>query len=113
MPLWLSPEHVRIIPLADRHTDYAKKIRRELKKNKFYATIDDRDASLNKKIREAQLEKVNYVVVVGDKEVEEGTVNIRARDNKFQLTTTIEKFIEGLRKEREEKLLEAKKEYFE
>ncbi|MCD6590020.1 threonine--tRNA ligase [Candidatus Woesearchaeota archaeon] len=113
MPLWLSPEHVRIIPVADRHLSYAEKIRQELKKNKFYATIDDRDASLNKKIREAQLEKVNYIVVVGDKEVEEGTVNIRARDNKFQLTTTIEKFIEGLRKEREEKILEAKKEYFE
>ena len=113
MPLWLSPEHVRIIPVDDRHLSYAEKIRQELKKNKFYATIDDRDASLNKKIREAQLEKVNYVIVVGDKEVEEGTVNIRARDNKFQLTTTIEKFIEGLRKEREEKILEAKKEYFE
>ncbi len=113
MPLWVSFEHVRIIPVGEKHIAYCEEIAKKLRKERFYVSIDKREATLSKKIREAQLEKVNYVVVVGDKEVNGNVVNVRARDNKFQVVVSIEKFIEGLKKERDLKLIESKKELFE
>jgi len=88
-PLWLSPEQVRILPIADRHNDYCGQLLIELKKAGIRATIDSAPETLNKKVRNAQLEKVNYILVVGDKEVESKTVNIRTRDNEVRGSKSI------------------------
>lgn len=78
-PLWLSPVQVRILPIADRHHDRAYEIKAELEKYGMRVEVDDRSEKIGYKIREAQLQKVNYMFVVGDKEVEEKTVSVRKR----------------------------------
>ncbi|HIH24905.1 TPA: threonine--tRNA ligase [Candidatus Woesearchaeota archaeon] len=80
-PLWLSPEQVRVLPIADRHNAYAALVVKTLRDAGLRADIDDRALTTNKKVREAELSRVNYILVVGDKEVEAQTVNVRTRDN--------------------------------
>ena len=81
-PVWLSPVQVKVIPVADRHLDYAHKLEKELKANNVRVEVDDRSERINLKIRQAQLEKVPYMLVVGDKEVADSTVAIRLRSGK-------------------------------
>ena len=81
-PVWLAPVQVKVIPVADRHLEYAHKIEAELKKEGIRAEVDDRSERINLKIRQAQLEKIPYMLVVGDKEVETGTISIRLRSGK-------------------------------
>lgn len=78
-PLWLSPEQVRILPIADRHHDRAYEIKKELEAKGMRVTVDDRSEKTGYKIREARLQKLPYWVVVGDKEVENGTVSVSKR----------------------------------
>jgi threonyl-tRNA synthetase len=78
-PVWLAPVQVRVIPVADRHVDYACRLEAELKADGIRAEVDARTERMNPKIRQAQLEKIPYMLVVGDKEVETGTVSIRQR----------------------------------
>jgi len=78
-PVWLAPVQVAIIPIADRHLDYAQKLAGELKQESIRVEVDSRSETVNQKIRQAQLEKTPYMVVVGDKEVEAGTVSVRLR----------------------------------
>jgi len=83
-PLWLSPEQVRILTIADRHVDYAKSLAEKMKGQGIRAEIDERNQTMNYKIREAQLKQVNYILVVGDKELAEQTVNVRTRENQVK-----------------------------
>lgn len=78
-PLWLSPVQAVILPIADRHADRAHEIETELKKYGIRVKVDDRSEKIGYKIREAQLQKTPYMLVVGDKEVENGTVSVRHR----------------------------------
>ena len=78
-PLWLSPVQVKILPIADRHHERAYEIKSELEKYGMRVEVDDRSEKIGYKIREAQLQKINYMFVVGDKEVEEKTVSVRKR----------------------------------
>ena len=78
-PVWLSPVQVMIIPIADRHVDYARKVEAELKADGLRVQIDARSERMNSKIREAQMQKIPYMLVVGDKEVAEEGVSIRLR----------------------------------
>lgn len=78
-PVWLSPVQVMIVPISDQHLDYARKIESDLRENDIRVQVDDRNERMNQKIREAQLEKIPYMLVVGDKEVENGTVSVRLR----------------------------------
>lgn len=78
-PLWLSPVQVKILPIADRHHERAYEIKSELEKCGMRVEVDDRSEKIGYKIREAQLQKINYMFVVGDKEVEEKTVSVRKR----------------------------------
>jgi threonyl-tRNA synthetase len=94
LPLWLSPEQVRILPLSDKFNEYAKKVARELFDANIRVTIDAKNLTLNKKVREAQLEKVNYILVVGEKEQDNNTVNIRTRDNKVLGERLVKEFID-------------------
>ncbi|NLG78420.1 MAG: threonine--tRNA ligase [Firmicutes bacterium] len=78
-PVWLAPVQVRVIPIADRHIDYARKVASELMEAKVRVEVDDRSEKVGYKIREAQLEKVPYMLVAGDREAEQGTVSVRSR----------------------------------
>jgi threonyl-tRNA synthetase len=79
-PAWLAPEQVRVMPITDKFNDYAKKIVDQLEAVKIRAHLDDRNEKIGYKIREAQVKKVPYMLVVGEKEVESGTVSVRSRD---------------------------------
>ncbi len=79
LPLWLSPEQVKIIPIADRHLDWAYEVQRQLTNAGIRCSIDDRAEKMGKKIREATLDKIPYMLTVGDNEVEAKTVSVRTR----------------------------------
>ena len=78
-PLWLAPVQVKILPIADRHFDYAYNLKKELEAKGMRVEIDDRSEKIGYKIREAQLEKVPYMFVVGDKDIENNAVSVRHR----------------------------------
>ena len=79
LPLWIAPEQARILPISDAHVDRAYEIKQAMEKRGLRVEIDDRSEKIGKKIREANLDKIIYMLVVGDKEVEEGTVAVRSR----------------------------------
>jgi threonyl-tRNA synthetase len=79
-PTWLSPVQVRILPIADRHIEYAMKIKQELFDDEIRVDVDDRNEKVGFKIREAQAEKIPYMLIVGDKEMESGNVSYRTRE---------------------------------
>jgi len=78
-PLWLAPVQVRIIPIADRHQEYARKLLSELLANDVRAEIDDRRETMGNKIRQAQTEKIPYMLIIGDREMESNSVAVRER----------------------------------
>lgn len=80
-PLWFSPEQFRILTVADRHHDYAYSLEQDLRKSGMRVHVDDSSESIPKKVRNAQLAQVNYILVVGDKELENNSINIRTRAN--------------------------------
>jgi threonyl-tRNA synthetase len=98
-PTWLAPVQVKIIPVADRHNDHAKNVMVELKNHGIRAEIDDRSERMNLKIRQAQLEKVPYMVVIGDKEIEGNTLAVRRRSGEQLPAQSLASFIETLTKE--------------
>ena len=78
-PMWLAPEQIRILPIADRHQPYAKQAEEKLAAMGFRVTTDMRSEKIGYKIREAQMEKIPYMLLVGDKEIEEGNFSVRRR----------------------------------
>ena len=78
-PTWLCPEQVRVLPISEKYIDYANKVADELKKNDVDVTVDNRSEKIGYKIREARLDKLPYMLVVGAKEEEEGKVSVRSR----------------------------------
>jgi threonyl-tRNA synthetase len=91
-PVWLAPVQVRIIPVADRHLEYAHKLEAELKDEGIRAEVDTRAERINPKIRQAQLEKIPYMLVVGDREVETDTISIRLRSGKQMTAQSLDSF---------------------
>jgi len=85
---------VRIIPIADRHNDYAYKLRDELKKAGLRVEVDDSAERMQAKIRQAQLEKIPYMLVVGDREMANGTVSLRLRTEEDLGERSVAEFIE-------------------
>jgi threonyl-tRNA synthetase len=102
-PLWLSPIQVEIIPVSEKFNDYGNKILEELKQNNIRAEIDDSDESLGKRIRNAEKQKIPYILVVGEKEEKSESVAVRSRDSKEQTVLKSPEFIEKVRKEIVEK----------
>jgi len=78
-PVWLAPVQAAVIPIADRHLDYAASVETQLRAANLRVELDSRNERVNYKIREAQLNKIPYMLVVGDKEAAEGTVSVRLR----------------------------------
>ncbi|MFH0752557.1 MAG: threonine--tRNA ligase [archaeon] len=102
-PLWLSPVQVKILTMNDTNLDFAKKIKEDMQIKGLRVVVDDRNESIPRKVREAQLEKVNYMVTIGDKEVENGVLAIRDRDGKVTFGIKPKDFITRLVSEVEDK----------
>ncbi len=81
-PLWLAPDQVTVVPISEKHNEYAQMILQSLKNSDIRAEIDDRNKSMQAKIRDAEKLKIPYLVIIGDKEVETETVSVRSRSNK-------------------------------
>ncbi|MEG0752500.1 MAG: threonine--tRNA ligase [Angelakisella sp.] len=92
-PLWLAPVQVKLLPIADRHLDYLYDIKKTLEAKGIRCEIDDRSEKIGYKIREAQLEKVPYMLVAGDKDLEDGTVSVRSRKDGDLGASTVEAFL--------------------
>lgn len=95
-PLWLAPEQVRVLPVSEKVREYAESVMGKLQEAGLRAEIDGSDERLGYKIRNATMMKVPYLVVVGGKEAEEGTINVRSRDGEDLGETSVEAFVKGL-----------------
>ena len=92
-PLWMAPLQVTVLPIADRHADYARQVLARLQAVGLRASVDDRQEKVNYKIREAQLQKIPYMLVVGDKEAAEGQVAVRSRAKGDLGPTPVDTFV--------------------
>ena len=101
-PTWLAPVQVKLLPISDRQHDYAAEVAKKLTAAGIRVETDTRNEKIGYKIREAQLEKVPYMLVIGDKECESGTVAVRSRKNGDMGTESLDKFIADVRKEIDE-----------
>lgn len=102
-PLWLSPTQVKILSISDEQLEYATTIEKELLKNKIRVKVDSRAEKIGYKIREAELERVPYMLILGKKEKEEKVLSIRRRGNKENDVMDLDGFVTKLLKEIEEK----------
>ena len=99
-PTWLAPVQVQVIPVSpDVHFDYAKQVQEKLKSEGFRVELDGREEKIGYKIREAQMQKIPYMLVVGDKEIEENAVNVRKYGEQKSETVGFETFLEALKQE--------------
>jgi len=97
-PVWLAPLQVMVIPVADRHLEYARKLEAELRSEGVRVKVDARSERMNLKIREAQLEKIPYMLVVGDKEVAASTVSVRLRSGEQLSSQSVNDFKENIKR---------------
>ncbi len=92
-PTWLAPVQVKVLSLSDRHNDYVSEIQNKFRENRIRVEIDTRNEKIGYKIREAQLEKVPYMLVVGDKELETGSVSVRSRKDGDKGSMSVDEFM--------------------
>ena len=102
-PVWLSPIQVVIVPISDKFLPYAKKIEEKLKAKDIRVELDSKNESVSKKIREAEMQKVNYTLVVGEKEEKLKSVAVRKRSKGDIGSQKIDKFVENVKKEIEKR----------
>ncbi len=93
LPLWLSPKQIKIIPISEKFNAYAEKVNNQLIQNGVRSEIDGKNESLSYRVREAVKQKLPYVVIIGEKEMNNGTVSVRTRGSKDNLEYSIEEFI--------------------
>ncbi len=98
-PTWLCPEQVRVLPISEKYADYAEKVRKELACNGVDVTVDNRSEKIGYKIRDARLNKVPYMLVVGQQEQEQGLVSVRSRFEGNEGQKSIEEFVDAICKE--------------
>lgn len=104
-PTWLAPVQVKLLPIADRHLDYLYDVKKSLEAKGVRCEIDDRSEKMGFKIRAAQLEKVPYMIIAGDKDIENGTISVRSRKDGEQGAMTLDTFVENIMEEIETKAL--------
>ncbi|MDD6478395.1 MAG: threonine--tRNA ligase [Oscillospiraceae bacterium] len=106
LPMWLAPEQVRLLTIADRHLDYAYEIKRRLEEKGIRVTVDARNEKIGYKIREARLEKLPYMCIIGDNELESGSLSVRERGENGDLgSMSAEEFISRAVEETEKKII--------
>ena len=103
LPLWLSPQQVKILPISDKFMDFAQAVKKELKSAGVRVSIDDRNEKIGKKIRDTELQRVPYMLVVGEKEVTEGRVSIRRQGKGDAGNQTVAEFISVITREIKER----------
>ncbi len=104
-PIWLAPVQVKVVPVSEKFGDYAKEVADKFIAEGFRVEVDNRDEKLGKKIRDGQMEKVPYVLVVGEKEMNDKTVSVRVRDGEDQGAKSVEDVIAEFKKEVKEKTI--------
>jgi threonyl-tRNA synthetase len=92
-PVWLNPVQVKLIPIADRHVEYARSVAEQLSAADLRVEIDDSSERMQAKIRDAQMEKIPYMLVIGDRELEASQVNLRLRDGQKPGAMSVDDFI--------------------
>jgi threonyl-tRNA synthetase len=97
-PVWLAPIQATVLPITDRQADYARQVHDQLKAAGIRVTIDDRKEKVNLKIRDAQLQKIPYMLVLGDREAENGTVSVRNRKHADQGVKPVAEFLADIQK---------------
>jgi len=102
-PLWLSPVQIAIIPISDKHLEYARKITETFQVSSFRFQVFDENETLGKKIREAEMQKIPYLLIVGDKEIQANTISLRQRGKRDLGTMPLDKFLEKIKEEIETK----------
>ena len=103
-PLWLTPDQVAILPISEKYNDYARKVAKYLSNNNVRAIIDDRNEKIGRKIRDNELKRTPYMVIVGEKEMEEGLVSMRKQGGGEQATMSMEDFAKRINDEVAEQL---------
>ena len=103
-PLWLTPDQVAILPISEKYNDYAQKVRQFFDKQGVRALVDDRNEKIGRKIRDNELKRVPYMVIVGEKESAEGLVSMRKQGGGEQATMSMEKFAQRINAEVAEQL---------
>ncbi len=104
-PTWLAPVQVKLLPIADRHLDYLYDVKKALETKGIRCEIDDRSEKIGFKIRSAQLEKVPYMILAGDKDIEANTISVRSRKNGDEGAATLDEFLARIIEEVETKSL--------
>lgn len=104
-PVWLAPVQVKLLPIADRHLDYLYDVKKALEAKGIRCEIDDRSEKIGFKIRSAQLEKVPYMLLAGDKDIENNTISVRSRKNGDEGAATLDEFLVRILDEIETKAL--------
>jgi threonyl-tRNA synthetase len=104
LPLWLTPDQVTVLPVSEKYADYAKKVCELMNNSDIRASIDDRNETIGKRIRESELKRVPYIVIVGEKEMTEGSVSVRKQGGQDEGAMSVENFIEKIGKEVAEQL---------
>ncbi|MBI4981515.1 threonine--tRNA ligase [Candidatus Woesearchaeota archaeon] len=99
-PLWLSPVQIKVVTVTDRNIPFAEKVLEQLKEQGFRAELDASAETIGKKVREAQLEKANYIITIGDKEVEKKTLAVRTRNGNVKFDVKLADFMKQLEEER-------------
>ena len=102
-PLWLAPKQVVILPVSDKHNDYADSLYQELRKQGIRVEVDNRSEKIGAKIRDAELQKINIMLIVGEKEVDDKLVTVRRRFIKEQQTISLKEFSSEIKKEIKER----------
>lgn len=102
-PVWLAPTQVRILPISDKYNDYTEEVRKKLFEKGIRVDIDSRTEKTGFKIREAQLQKIPYMLIVGEKEESEKTISVRSRDKGEVGSISVDEFVEMISKEIEER----------
>ena len=104
-PTWLAPEQVRVLPISDKVADFAENVRKALAAKCVRVTLDDAPDKIGAKIRNARLDRVPYMVVVGQREAEQGLVSIRHRELDVVGTMSVEEFVAAVTSEIEQRLI--------
>ncbi|MDW7656665.1 MAG: aminoacyl--tRNA ligase-related protein, partial [Bacillota bacterium] len=99
LPLWIAPEQARILPISERHLIEAQALADRMRKAGLRVTVDDRDEKIGKKIREGQMDKLQYMLIMGDQEIEQGTISVRARLDGELGSMTVDDMISKLKHE--------------
>ncbi len=96
-PVWITPEQVAILPISDKFLDYARQVERELVDNDLRVFVDDRNEKVGRKIRDAEIKHIPYMLIVGEKEAESGTVSVRRQGEGDKGSMTVQQFVEHIK----------------